>query len=332
MDFFNNFANNNVYIKTIYNPTTYLRANTFFSFFNNFLDSEFVDLNTAANLWEEFHLIQVGINPNVNGYKYVIRSYNNKFISANTDGNVKLSNNQLEWEIFEIIEQIVGGNTYYLIKSIHHNRYLKVYYQDSRIELMDLNNNIDISNYFIFEISNPIIQNILLQQNTINNIVKNINRYKIIQDRGRPLSRIIKKLIIEVMEKIVEINNPQQFGHLQRNIIPDLLEELTYIYIRINMILDYDNYKELRDIYSEILIINIVDIGLLTDNELYNIFEKTIKNSNKYIECLNLLFEKYEQDFEEPLLYKKWIEITTIIVALLSLIIAIISLCIQFRQ
>lgn len=311
------FSNNKIYIKTLTEPTKYLRSNTFFSNLFSILNInfDFIDLNTTSSLWEEFEIIPVGDNN-----KFVFRAYNNKYISGNPNGNITLSSNYQSlnsWEVFEIIR----NDDYYLIKSIAHNRYLKTYSEDFRVELMD-NQEMNICNYFNFEIVNPIIDNILFNENEINNLNNKLIHYENVKERGKPTSRKIKGLIIDLMKKIIEFNNHYRFINT---------DELFSFSQKIDDILIYNNNKSLDNIYKNTIGIDKDKLYLLTNAEINNISTKILKYSRKYIVILQDLFETYEQDFEEPSLRKRVTDLITIIISLLSLIIAIISLCIQFR-
>lgn len=55
---------------------------------------------------------------------------------------------------------------------------------------------------------------------------------------------------------------------------------------------------------------------------IYNILQKIRRFSNNYIDVLQKLFKKYEQDFEDPLISKRWwwiwfIQILTLCISIL---------------
>lgn len=307
------FINNKIYIKTVNEPTKYLSTNTFFSGLLSALNLkfDFFELSDNRALWEEFEIIHTG-----NNNLFYIKSYNNKYISCEKNGDITLKDDRKNWEIFEIIEErSVDEKTYYLIRSNEHDRYLNTENLRVGFTFMD-NQEISICSYFNFEIVNPVINDILFDGNYINNLNEKLNHYEKVRERGKPTSRRIKGLIIDIMRMIIEFNN-------HRSINTDELFSFTQ---KIYDILKYNNNKSLDNIYKTTINIDKDKLCLLTNTEKNKIFIKIQKYSREYIVILQGLFETYEQDFEEPSLRKRVMDLITIIIALLSLIISIIAL------
>jgi hypothetical protein len=137
------FIGKKVWIKTHYE--TFLRSDIF---------DGYVNLTSNTKEWEEF--IIEGVDEN----KIAFKCYDNRFISVEEDGNIRLKDKIDNWEKFEVTEK----NRYYLIKS-YHGGYLKAY-EDKTIKMQNTNEPTDETNFLTFEIARlipedmPIVKNI----------------------------------------------------------------------------------------------------------------------------------------------------------------------------